>query len=367
MRAQPDAGASNFSLKLPLPPLCHPWHPQMLGLLLLQLLLCARAASGSGHSIAGGLARRTDHSTTTGVLWSSSTGLRSLHRRALSVDLNETPTHDIDLNEMPDSDGEPGHHAEGVSLHTGGQASPRQPQRHLSRPVTPSSARESLGQPSSVPWLAWSGRKSRTSARLLPSTHTDALLMHVHGDAGSSTHVGALSAGMEADDQRTSRKPWSYYHARRKEKRKLLGYKRREKFRQSDKNRKLEEVVASLNNQPYTPTTNRRTRAEYDARYAEKKRVLGYKRSENLRDEHKNKGLTLEVIKRRQGMDPSVSVPSERPWKKRKDGRKLDSHGDSSGGIAVATRDAQKKAWDAIADSILARPGKQTRTGSHQR
>ena len=349
----------------------------MIVLLLLPFSLCALAARISGHPIDGGLTRWTDLSAS--VAYLTSTGLHSLNRRTLSIDLNEAPTHKFDLNEEPighfdleemtDSDGVPEHQhpAKGKSLHAGVPASPRESQNLLSHPVTPfPAAREPAGEPSSVPWMGWGRRKSSKSAGLHPST--EALPMNMDHDTGSSNHAVAFPTGKEVDNSRTSKqKARSKYNARYEEKRKILGYKRKEILRDEDKGRNLEEVKASLSNPSYTPTARQRTRADHDARYAEKKRVLGYKWSQNLRDEHKNKGLSLEVVNIRQGLDPSVSVPSRRPRKNRKDG--LDSHRESSEEIALrqaATRDAQRKAWNDIADSVLNRPGKRTRANSHR-
>ena len=361
----PPLSVSN-SRPLRLPPLSS---LEMVGLLRLSLTLGALTASASCHLIDSGLARRTDHSTTTGELWSSTTGLRGLHRRALSLDLNEAPTHHIDLNEMPDSDGEPGHHAEGASLHTGGPASPRQPQRHLSRPVTPTSAREPVGEPSST-WMAWGRRKSRTSGGFLSST--TAMPKHINSGVSSSSHAVFKKAHEQNAPMEKTR---SLYDDRWRQKKKLLGYKWNENFRDKDREMNLEEVVASLNNEQYIPVTRKKSKAEIKARTLEKKKLLGYRRKEKLRDEHKTRAFKLEKIRQRRGLDPFVpkpSVPSARPRKTAKDweGKPLDSNSDSVRNVAVrheAAGDSQRKAWNAIADSILARPGKQTRAGSSLR
>lgn len=102
----------------------------------------------------------------------------------------------------------------------------------------------------------------------------------------------------------------------RRKKGELLGYKRKEKFRDEDRGKKLEEVEASHNN-PQDTSVTRKTLG--DARHREKKLLLGYKWHDRIRDEHK--GWKLEDIKKSQGLDPSVPVPSVRAWKRRKDGR----------------------------------------------
>ena len=340
----------------------------MIAPLLLPLSLCALAASVSGHLMNADRTRWTDLSTSVAWLPSTSTGPLSLHRRALSIDLNEAPPHHFDLNEMPDSDGEPGHHAEEAALHTGGQASPRQPQRHLSRPVTPFSAREPIGEPSST-WMAWGRRKRRTSGGFLSST--TATPKHRNGDAGSSSHAEAK----QADERR--RELTAYYNERRKKKKRLLGYKLKENFRDEDRGKRLEEVVASLNNEQYTPISGPRPKREIRARFMEKKRLLGYRSRERLQDEHKIRGFNLEEIRRRQGLDPfaPVRMPSARPRKRIKrteeqGGNELASHSENVEDHALgqaATKDSQRKAWNDIAASILAGPGKQTRGSSFQR
>ena len=112
------------------------------------------------------------------------------------------------------------------------------------------------------------------------------------------------------------KKTKAYYNYRVRQKKKLLGYKREERYRNKDREKTLEEVEASLNNKPYIPPTVRKSRAEIDARFREKKKLLGYRWDENLRKEHKTRAFKLEEIRRGEGLDPSVpvpSVPSARP------------------------------------------------------
>ena len=314
----------------------------MIALCLPPLFLCALAARVSGYSMDGSLA--------------TTASAHSLHRRGLSIDLNKAPAHHIDLNEMPDSDGEQGHHVEGKSLsHASRAASPRQPQHLLSRPVTPSSAQNFVGEPS-FPLLAGGKRKSSKLGALFSSA--TALSIHSHSNAGSSNHVPALfNKGKERDEQGTAMMGNTRSHSddRWKEQKKL-------------EKEASEEVATSLNRQPYTPMASKQRKAVYDARHREKKRLLGYKFTENLRDEHRNKGLTLEKIKIRQGLDPSVTVPPPRPWKRIKleEGSQIHVEGETVWDLIAqqaAARDAERRA------SIVAsaRPGKQTRAGSHRR
>ena len=118
---------------------CHSFWPQtatssplphlpslaMIALRLLPLSLFALVTSVSGQSMDGSLTRRKNHGTTINMARLPPTGLRSLHRRGLSIDLNEAPIHYIDLNEMADSGGEQEHHArERSSSHARDQGSP---------------------------------------------------------------------------------------------------------------------------------------------------------------------------------------------------------------------------------------------------
>ena len=332
----------------------------MIGLLLFLLSLCALATRASGHSIDGGLTTWTDLGTSRTCL--PPTGQCSLHRRGLSIDLNEAPARQIDLNEMPDSGDETGNHAEGASLsHATGAASPREAHHLPSHPASPfSAAREFAGEPSSVPWMAGGRQESKKSAGLHP--FTDALPMIMDGDAVSSNHAVAFSneSKEEGKQQTRLKKTRAYYNARWKRKRKLLGYKKKQKIRDKDRPMKLEEVEAWHRNPEYKPIT--RAAGYVDARLAEKKRLLGYKWYEKLREEHK--GWKLEGIKMSMGLDPFVPLPSERAWKRKKNER---GNAVVEGTAVQQAVEAQRKALIAASASVPARPGKRTRASSLRR